>query len=458
MKRSSTLILQLLFCLIISACSADNSTPVKQIATASATNTASPPSRFGVIQLEPYQNSGISGTFTARANNDGTTTLIIQLDQAADFNPWGIFSTGDCQGGVPENTRPIFTLPDIEGGTKEETVETAAYAAAPGNLIVVVYGIAPDGSQKMVTCNSLGLPSSVDETQATLASLTNCKNPAVTSLTGNWLAFTASKNNNSDIYLLDVDAALQGGGSAAAQRLTTDPATDFDPTWSPDGTRIAFRSQRDRNDEIYVMNSDGSCQVNLTNDPADDWSPAWSPDGKRIAFAHFFEGKQYSDIAIMNVDGSGLQRLTSAHGEYPAWSPDGTRIAFASARDGNYEIYVMNADGSQQTRLTNNAAYDMSPAWSPDGKQIVFDTQRDTFPPREIGVGPEFEIHIINSDGTGDTRLTNNTDEDRFPTWAPNSKIVFARNGNLFIMNADGSDQTLLLNSATFPAWLSRSG
>jgi len=196
MKRSSTLILQLLFCLIISACSADNSTPVKQIATASATNTASPPSRFGVIQLEPYQNSGISGTFTARANNDGTTTLIIQLDQAADFNPWGIFSTGDCQGGVPENTRPIFTLPDIEGGTKEETVETAAYAAAPGNLIVVVYGIAPDGSQKMVTCNSLGLPSSVDETQATLASLTNCKNPAVTSLTGNWLAFTASKNKS----------------------------------------------------------------------------------------------------------------------------------------------------------------------------------------------------------------------------------------------------------------------
>jgi len=453
MKRSPMLILPLLFCLMISACSANKATSVKQIATAPATNTASPSSRFGVIELEPYQNSGISGTFTARDNNDGTTTLTIQLDPAADFNPWGIFSTGDCQNGVPENTRPIFTLPDIEAGTKEETVETPAYASALGNLILVIYGIAPDGSQKMVTCNNLGLPTSLDETPANPTSLTDCKNPAVMPPNGDWLAFTASKNNNSDIYILDVDAALQGGGSTATQRLTTDPATDFDPTWSPDGTRIAFRSQRGGNDEIYVMNSDGSCQVNLTNDPADDWSPAWSPDGKRIAFAHFFEGKQYSDIAIINVDGSGLQRLTTAHGEYPAWSPDGTRIAFASARDGNYEIYVMNADGSEQTRLTNNPAYDMSPAWSPDGKQIVFDTQRDTFPPQEVGIGPEFEIHLINADGSGDTRLTNNTDEDRFPTWAPNSKIVFARNGSLFIMNADGSDQTLLLNSASFPAW-----
>ena len=453
MKRSSLLIPALLFFLIISACSADNSPPVKQIATASATNTASPSSRFGVVQLKPYQNSGISGTFTARDNQDGTTTLTIHLDQATGFNPWGIFSIGDCQSGVPENTRPIFTLPDIEGGRKEETVETSAYATAPGNLIVVVYGIAPDGSQTMVTCNSLGLPPIVAETQVTPTSGTDCNNSAVTPPKGNWVAFTASKNNNSDIYVLDVDAALQGGGSAAAQRLTTDPATDFDPTWSPDGTRIAFRSQRDGNDEIYLMNSDGSCQVNLTNDPADDWAPAWSPDGMHIAFAHFFEGKQYSDIAVMNADGSGPQRLTTAHGEYPAWSPDGTRIAFASARDGNYEIYVMNADGSQQTRLTNNPAYDMSPAWSPDGTQLIFDTQRDTFPPQEVGIGPEFEIHRINADGSGDTRLTNNTDEDRFPTWAPNSKIVFARNGSLFSMNADGSDQTLLLKSASFPAW-----
>jgi len=76
---------------------------------------------------------------------------------------------------------------------------------------------------------------------------------------------------------------------------------------------------------------------------------------------------------MMNADGSGLQRLTTYGGEYPVWSPGGTRIAFGSARDGNYEIYIMNADGTNQIRLTDHPAYDMSPGWSPDGKHIIFD-------------------------------------------------------------------------------------
>jgi Tol biopolymer transport system component len=438
---------------ISAACTNIKTTSAPQIITVTATSAAAPQSRFGILPLEPYQGSRISGTFTARDNGDGTTTLTVRLDQTSDFNPWGIFSIGDCQSGVPENARPIFTLPDIESGTKEETVETPAYAFAPENLIVVVYGIAPDGSQKMIACSSLG-PASIDpEAQIIPTPLEDCSTSAAIPLNGDWLAFTASKNNNSDIYLLDVDEALQGNGSAAVIRLTTDPAADFDPTWSPDGTRIAFRSQRDGNDEIYVMNADGTCQVNLTKDSADDWSPAWSPDGTRIAFAHFFDGNSYSDIAVVNADGSGWKRLTTSSGEYPAWSPDGSRIAFSSARAGNYDIYIMNADGSAQTQLTTDPAYDMSPVWSPDGAQIAFDTQRDSFPPKEVGIGPEFEIHIINADGAGDTRLTNNTKEDRFPTWAPNTKIVFAQNGSLFIMNADGSDQSLLFNGGGFPAW-----
>ena len=95
----------------------------------------------------------------------------------------------------------------------------------------------------------------------------------------------------------------------------------------------------------------------------------------------------------------------------------------------------------------------MSPAWSPDGTQIVYDTQRDMYPPHEVGIGPEFEIHKINADGSGDTRLTNNMQEDRFPTWSPNSRIVFTQNGTLILMNADGSNQIKLFDSGSFPAW-----
>src|SRR5829696_3621540 len=201
------------------------------------------------------------------------------------------------------------------------------------------------------------------------------------------------------------------------------------------------------------MNADGTCQTNLTNNPLGDWSPAWSPSGKQIAFARFFDNNQFTDIAIINIDGSGLKRLTHESGEYPAWSPDGTRIAFASAREGNYEIYVMNADGTGQTRLTDNPAYDMSPTWSPDGTQIAFDTQRDGYPPAEHGIGPEFEIHVMNADGSKDTRLTNNTAEDRFPSWGINGLIAFSSSGNLFVMNKDGTNQIKLLDSGAFPAW-----
>src|SRR6185503_7112081 len=101
----------------------------------------------------------------------------------------------------------------------------------------------------------------------------------------------------------------------------------------PSNGRIAFDSNRTGNDEIFVMNADGSNQINLSNNPAHDNNPSWSPDGKKIAFV--------------------------------------------SNRDGNDEIYVMNADGSNQTRLTNNGSADRTPSWSPDGTKIAFNSTRD---------------------------------------------------------------------------------
>ena len=176
---------------------------------------------------------------------------------------------------------------------------------------------------------------------------------------------------------------------APATRLTFDDAFDSSPAWSPDGRRIAFESERDGNDEIYVMNADGSGVARLTVNDAIDGSPAWSPDGQRIAFDSTRDGNP--ELYVMNADGSGVTRLTfnNARDWSPAWSPDGRRIAFDSNHDGNLEIYVMNADGSGVTRHTHNQTHDGTPAWSPDGRHIAFHSNRDG----------RMDIYVMNAAG-----------------------------------------------------------
>ena len=199
--------------------------------------------------------------------------------------------------------------------------------------------------------------------------------------------------------VVDATSPIASGKRAAegsdVRRLTDDMGKA--PAWSPDGSQIAFSSNRDGNLEIYVMNSDGSDPRRLTDHADRDGEPSWSPDGRHIAFMSDRENPR-GDIYVMNSDGSDPRRLTD-HGrrdESPAWSPDGRHIAFASSRSGNGEIYVMNSDGSDPRRLTDHADRDGEPSWSPDGRHIAFVSSRS-------GDG---DIYVMNSDGSDPRRLT----------------------------------------------------
>ena len=159
----------------------------------------------------------------------------------------------------------------------------------------------------------------------------------------------------SHIYVMNAD------GSGITQ-LTADSAPDVSPTWSPDGGKIAFsRSARG----ISIMNADGSGITSITEGSASvsDQEPAWSPDGTRIAFTRSSGGQ--NDIYVMNVDGSQVRKLSNSAGQEtsPAWSPDGTKIAF-SGQLGDYEIYVVNADGSRERRLTFGGFNNGHPSWT----------------------------------------------------------------------------------------------
>jgi Tol biopolymer transport system component len=275
-----------------------------------------------------------------------------------------------------------------------------------------------------------------------------------------------------DIYTMDANGTN-------VIRLTTDPAPDFDPVWSPDGTQIAFRSHRHVNGdvEVYVMDADGSNQTNLTNDPASDYSPAWSPDGTQIAFASNRDGDP-NEIYVINVDGSNARRVTDNPGidEYPTWSPDGKQIAFHCTFGrtlpqgvGDFEICVINADGTGLIQLTDTPGENGLPAWSPDGSQIAFQSNRDGWPtlPDYTPLGyasdrfGEFDIYIMDVDGSNQTNLTQNPREDEdFTAWSREGHLIFSRYGCLMVMNADGTGlarisegQCTGLDSGSFPDW-----
>ena len=212
---------------------------------------------------------------------------------------------------------------------------------------------------------------------------------------------------NADIYVIDADGKNQ-------QRLTNDPHSEWDPSWSPDG-KIAFTYSNEQNwafdpGRIYVIDADGGDQQRLTNDPLPEWDPSWSPDGKRIAFTSSGGGR-FRRIYVMDADGDNQQRLASnpfSEDWDPAWSPDGKRIAFGSWRDGNTDIYVMDADGKNPRRLTRNAAPDWGPSWSPDGKRIVFVSARDK----------NWDIYVMNAEGPRWVRrLTKDGSDDMDPAW-----------------------------------------
>ena len=150
---------------------------------------------------------------------------------------------------------------------------------------------------------------------------------------GEKIAYASTRDGNWDIYVMDVEDALDTTKGIVLQHLTNHESDDLSPVWSPDGSQIAFASKRDGDWDIYVMDADGTHLSQLTNSPDTETKPSWSPNGTRIAFD---SGAGYNrDIFIMDSDGSNLEFVVRADGGWPAWSPDGTRIAFFGRLAGN---------------------------------------------------------------------------------------------------------------------------
>ncbi|MBL8126117.1 MAG: PD40 domain-containing protein [Chloroflexia bacterium] len=243
-------------------------------------------------------------------------------------------------------------------------------------------------------------------------------------------------------------------------QLTANTVDDLSPAWSPDGSRIAF----ERSGDIYVMNADGSGQVNLTNDPRGDHGPRWSPSGARIVFSRDVSPSN-TDLFTMNADGSAQGALTNTPTqlEYrPDWSADGVSIAFVSSTAGNTYIGLINVSGSGRQILINFALNEDHPRWSPDGQQIAFSSNGNDNNP-----SLQTDIWTARADGANPiNRTASSRDYEEGPTWSPDGKqIAYAvrtfsdPNYELFTMKANGASRTNRSNNPAMdggPDWAAK--
>lgn len=219
-----------------------------------------------------------------------------------------------------------------------------------------------------------------------------------------FMSFATAPDDN-EVFVMNIDGT-------GIDNLTDNTVADGNPDWSPDGERVVFETDRDGNQEIYVMDADGSNPIRVTNDPAADFRSAWSPGGNLIAFTRTTDGFDSREIFAIEVDGTGPVNLTdnTEADQHPEWSPDGGRILFEGARTGDRELFLMDPDGSNVVPLTATPGERETTArFAPDGGRIAFASDADG----------DFDLYTMNADGTDVQRLTDLTGDELFPVWTP---------------------------------------
>nr|MBN1229580.1 PD40 domain-containing protein [Anaerolineae bacterium] len=272
---------------------------------------------------------------------------------------------------------------------------------------------------------------------------------------GGQIVFTCFIQYNDQLCVMDPD------GSNYTQ-ITEADGTDWYASFSPDGSQIVFSSHRSGIFHIYSMKADGSEVTQLTDDITDNYAPEISPDGSRIVFTSTYPGN--ASIYVMDIDGSNVTQITTDPGSEidPTWSPDGTQIAFAWNKTGTNELYIMNADGTNIRQVTSGSNMQSGGRsdWSPDGEWLAF----------YAGPTGDKDIYMVPAvcaempGGCGSNMITRLTrgGNNKAPAFSPDGAwIVFASNisgaNEVWIMRADGTDWRQLTFNA-YADWQPRWG
>lgn len=246
------------------------------------------------------------------------------------------------------------------------------------------------------------------------------------------MVFASTRHNvQPDLYIKSVDGV-------AVTQLTSDPASDVQPTFSPDGTRVAFASNRSGNWDIWIIRVDGGPPIRMTHGMADEIHPSWSPDGSTLVYCGMPSAGGQWELWTLDVDGGSTRRFIG-YGLFPEWSPTGDTIVFQRARERDshwFSIWTMTfVDGEPRypTELAAGPNQAMIlPSWSPDGRRITFVGVPTTWAgiesvtvPSTVGLS---DVWVMDADGRGKIRLTDGHTGNYAPVFAPDGRMFFTSN------------------------------
>jgi TolB protein len=257
------------------------------------------------------------------------------------------------------------------------------------------------------------------------------------------IVFTSNRDGNDELYMMDYDGHNQ-------TRVTFNKIQDYMPAWSSDGQKIAYTSYRNNRAGLYILNPFEGEIAEVVN-KGTSFAPTFSPDGKKLAFCSTLE-EGNPEIYVATSEGKKIKRLTfnKAIDTAPSWSPTSREIAFTSDRGGTPQIYIMDAEGSNVRRISFGGSYHDAPAWSPAGDRISYVSRVDNI----------FDIYVMNLRTEQVVKLTESNARNESPSWSPDGRhLVFSSNLTgtiqLYTIDYDGSNLRRLTSKgeSKLPDW-----